>query len=396
MFARISFFLFPVFFAATDLLPAQGAQAGPTSIAEQTGRTSEAPSTADPAYDLSVAREFEAVGNRGAAIAAYRKIASAHQFTPEGAIAQFRLAELLQEAGDLTRAFDAYNDFLTRYPDSKNFDPAIRAQFQIANQYLDGRRIRFLGIPFSAGYERAQTMYEKIVATAPFSQFAPMAQFNLGLAFERQGKAQDAVNAYQKVLDRYPASPVADDALYQIGFVYLQIGTREGSQDLSSLILAKNTFEDFLLQFPNSEKANQAKENLDLLTSSETTDIMDIARFYDRSKNFRAAFVYYNEAIRRNPTSQDAELAKTRIEELRSEYGDESLRTGPERVETGDRVALRRRLQAQVESAALADYAGPPKEDFVREELPVVRPRLRTQARDVSPLPPVEPDLPTQ
>jgi outer membrane protein assembly factor BamD len=146
--------------------------------------------------------------------------------------------------------------------------------------------------------------------------------------------------------------------------------------------------------FPRSEKAEQARENLLALQSRETGDLYGIARFYDRSRDFRAAFIYYNEVIRRNPNSQDAELARIRIDELRADYGDDALRTGPERVETGERVALRRRLQAQVETPSLADYAGPPRDEIVREELPVVRPRLRTEARDIAPLPPVEPDLP--
>lgn len=353
------------------------------------------PDRAAAGAELAQAQAFDEAGNRSAAINAYRAVARNFAFTPEGATAQLRLAHLLEQTGNLNRAFDAYNEFLTRYPESDQFDDAIRAQVSIANQYLEGRRVRFVGIPLASGYDRAQKMYESIVATAPFSQYAPMAQFNLGLAYERQGKAQMAIDSYQRILDRYPASPVADDALYQIGYVYMQIGTRQGSQDLSSLLMAKNTFEDFLLQFPRSEKAAQAEANLELLTTQETDDIMGIARFYDRSRNFRAAFVYYNEAIRRNPGSQDAEIARIRIEELRSDYGDDALRTGPERVETGDRAVLRRRLQAQVESSALADYAGPPRDDVVREELPVVRPRLRTEARDVSPLPPVEPDLPT-
>ncbi len=358
---------------------------------------SEAPQTSgDPAADLAYAQERDAAGNRQQAIAGYRSVAANHQFSPQGGEAQFRLAEILQQAGELDRAFKEYSFFITRYPGSANFDKALEAQVQIANAYLEGRRIRLLGIPISRGYERAQTMYQEILANAPFSKFAPMAQFNLGLSFEKQGNVPEAVNAYQVVMDRYPTSSVADDAMYQIGYIHMRVGFAGGSQDLSSLILAKNTFEDFLFQFPNSEKVPQAKENMEMITARESGDIMAIARFYDRSKDFRAAFIYYNDVIRRAASADEAEIARIRIEELRGEYGDDALRTGPDRAETGDRVALRRRLQAQVETPSLADYAGPPRRDVVREDLPVVRPRLRTQARDVAPLPPVEPDLPEQ
>lgn len=326
-----------------------------------------------------------------------RRAAREQQGTEEGASAQLRAAQILQQSGDAEKAFAAYNKFLSDYPDSPRFEEAVRAQIELANLYLNGRRARFLGLPLLSGYERAEKMLSTILASAPFSRFAPMAQFNLGLAYERQGKLNEAIAAYQSVIDRYPGSQVTPNALYQIGYVYMVQGTRRASEDLSALIDARQTFEDFLMFYPNSEKAEQAKENLQLLQGRESGDYYGIARFYDRSREYRSAFIYYNEVIRRDPNSENASLAKLRIDELRATFGDDALRTGPEQVQTGERVALRRRLQAQVETPSLADYAGPPREAVMPEELPVVRPRLRTEQRDISPLPalpPVEPDLP--
>lgn len=83
------------------------------------------------------------------------------------------------------------------------------------------------------------------------------------------------------------------------------------------------------------------------------------------------------------------------MQELRAELGEDALRTGPEQAETGEKAAIRRRLQAQVETSALADFNGPPRRDVVSDELPVVnKPRLRTGTRDVAPMPAVEPVLP--
>lgn len=349
-----------------------------------------------PSAMLATARELRDTGRFSDAARIYRELVNGFPDAPQAAPAQFELARLLEQADQPDRAFNLYKDFIQRHPESELFDDAIAAQFSIANEYLEGRRVRFLGLPLGSGYARAAEMYQSILEVAPFSRFAPMAQFNLGLAYEKKGRAQEAVAAYQRVLDRYPNSGVADDALYQIAYVYMRIGFAGGSQDLSSLVLAKNTFEDFLFQFPNSEKVPQAQENLELIGERESDDLMGIARFYDRSRDYRAAVIYYNDIIRRMPNSEQAELAKVRVEELRSDVGDDVLRAGPERTETGETIALRRRLQAQVETSALTDYAGPPRRDVVREELPVVRPRLRTEVREVAPLPPVEPPLPME
>jgi len=352
--------------------------------------------TGSPAGDFAEAFAYEQGGSSAQAIASYRRVIRNHPFAEEAARSQYRLAKVFEASGDYNRAFNEYTAYLTRFPDAPNFDEVIADQVRIANMYLDGKKVKILGLPIGSGFDRAQKMYASIVERAPFSRFAPMAQFNMGLAFEKQGRVQEAVDAYQKILDQYASSTVADDALYQIGYIYMRVGFAGGSQDLSSLVMAQNTFEDFLFQFPNSEKVPQAEENLRLINEREAGDILAIARFYDRYKNHRAAVIYYNDVIRRSPTGEDADFARTRIEELRSEFGEEALRAGPERTDTGERVAVRRRLQSQVETSALADFAGPPRSEIAREELPVVRPRLRTGMRDLPPMAPVEPDLPVE
>jgi len=363
---------------------------------QNTGQGSQAASPEEQAA-FDAARSADESGSSEQALAAYRQFIKNSPASPLAGQAQFRVAELLESAGDLNKAFDAYETLVTRYPDTPEFEKAVSKQVLIANEFLAGRKLKFFGLDIIPATDRAEKMFSAILKNAPFSKNAPIAQFNLGLTYEKQGKAAEASAAYQTVLDKYPTSSIADDALYQIGYVYMQIGASGRSQDLSALVQAKNTFEDFLLQYPNSEKAAQARDNLLSIGAQESGDLLAIAKFYDRYKNYRAAGIYYNDVIRRQPGTENATYAKDRIQALRSDLGDDALRTGPERAETGEKVALRRRLQAQVETSALADFNGPPRRDIVPDELPVVsKPKLRTDVRDVAPLPSVEPALPTQ
>jgi outer membrane protein assembly factor BamD len=344
--------------------------------------------------------DFEAASAQDAdststALAAYRRFIKDHPASPLAMQAQFRIAELYENLGDSTKAFNAYQKLVTQYPDTPDFERAVNRQVVIANEYLAGKKVKFLGVAFLSGTDRAEEMFASIIQNAPYSKNAPIAQFNLGLTYERQNRVQDAAKAYQGVLDRYPSSSIADDAMYQIGYIYMRLGQSGKTQDLSALITAKNTFEDFLLQYPSSEKAAQAKDNVTSLGTKESGDLIDIAKFYDRFKNYRAAAIYYNDVIRRSPDSKEAIVARDRVQEIRSEAGDEALRTGPEQTQTGETAALRRRLQAQVETSSLADFNGPPRKDIVADELPVVSsPKLRTDSRDVAPMPAVEPALP--
>jgi len=377
-----------------------------TAVAQNPSRQGTTAPTSGPATgsvtgeekaDFDLAVQYDESGATQQAIASYRRFLKNFPASSLAAKAQYRVAELLESMGDLSKAFDAYQTLITRYPDTPEFEKSVSKQVLIANAYLNGKRLTFLGMPIVPSTDRAEQMFTAILKNAPFSKNAPVAQFNLGLTYEKQGKLKEASAAYQTVLDKYSTSAIADDALYQIGYIYMRVGQSGRSQDLSSLILAKNTFEDFLLQYPNSEKAAQARDNLASIGGKESDDLMAIARYYDRYRNYRAAAIYYNDVIRRQPSGPIADEARARIEVLRSEVGDDALRTGPERAETGEKAALRRRLQAQVETSALADFNGPSRRDIVPDELPIVsKPKLRTESRDVRPLPAVEPALPTE
>ena len=346
------------------------------------------------------AQEWEEAGNTKQAIATYRTLVRDYPVAPSAPAAQLRLGELYDSLGNSKRAFDSYQKLLENFPQAREFDRAVEAQVAIADAQMDSRR-----------YERAAEMYTSILANAPFAKFAPSVQFKLGQAFENQKEYEKAISAYQLVLDRYPNSSLAADALYQIG--YVQFTEAEGrSQDLSAAIDAKNTFEEFLVEFPKNEKAAQARENLDTMSGREAFDLLTIAKFYDRKTDYRAAVVYYSDLVRRQPGTPDADLAGSRIEEIRATVGEDELRAGTERAETGVRAAMRRRLQNQVQTSSLSNYAGPPVSTVKPpEELPAPRPQLRTSSRDMRPqgssgplpadlqpapdLPPVEPELPS-
>ncbi len=372
-------------------------------IPTQVERTFESGVVREPQYRddksaFQAAEDLYAAKNYDGALIAYKRFLKTYPRSILASKAQLQVADLLLIQGRWSAAFDAYQKLITSYPNTPEFEGAVARQVLIANSYLDLSRIMVLGysvpVPGITGAERAQKMYESILKNAPYSIYAPIIQFNLGLAFERQKAIKQARDAYQRVLDKYPNSDVCDDALYQIAYIYMRLGLTSSSQDLSALVLSKETFEDFLLQYPKSEKAPQARDNLATIGRTEAGNLLDIAKYYDWSKNYKAAIVYYNDIIRKQPKSADAETAKTRIEELRSQFGDDILRVGSERAESGEKLALRRRLQAQVETSALSDYSGPPKREIVPDELPVVKqPRLRTEGRDVQP---IEPLLPTQ
>jgi outer membrane assembly lipoprotein YfiO len=167
-------------------------------------------------------------------------------------------------------------------------------------------------------------IFAAVVRTAPYGKYTARAQFDIGLAREKQGANDAAIEAYQAVVDKFPKEPVAVDAQYQIGYIWLT-AARAGTKDVAATTNARTAFQDFLFRHPNSEKTAQARSNLQMLERKQTATSFQVAKFYDKQKNYRAAVIYYNEVIRQEPGSTESDRAKKRIDQLRGKLGDAAL-----------------------------------------------------------------------
>jgi outer membrane protein assembly factor BamD len=281
-----------------------------------------------------IAQSAEKQGNLKRAIHAYKNIARKYPRDALAAGALYRAAELQEQQHDYLAAADSYRQLVERYPSSPHFDEAIEAQFRVGEIYLAGKKRKILGISFGSALDRAVTIFANVVRTAPYGKYTARAQFNIGLAREKQNLPEMAVEAYQAVVNKFPNEPVAADAQYQIGYIWL-MAARKGTTDAAATTNAKTAFQDFLLHYPHSEKAAQARANLDLLEHKETKSSYEVAKFYDKQKYYRAAVIYYNEVIRQQPGSTESNLAKKRIDQLRAKIGEAALQPALPVAQTG-------------------------------------------------------------
>jgi outer membrane protein assembly factor BamD len=263
-------------------------------------------------------------GNFKRAIRAYRTLVKRHPRDVLAPGALFRAAELLEQRHDYLRAAEFFRALVQSYPSSPRFDEAIEAQFRIGEIYLGGKKLKLLGIPIASSLDRAVEIFAAVVRTAPYGKYTARAQFDIGLARQKQGSNDAALQAYQAVVDKFPKEPVAADSQYQIGYIWFN-AARTGTKDIAATKNAKTAFEDFLFRYPNSEKAAQARADLELLQQKQTISSFQVAKFYDKQKNYRAAVIYYNEVIRQQPGSDESERAKKRIDQLKVKFGEAAL-----------------------------------------------------------------------
>ena len=343
---------------------------------------------------LHKAQTLEEEGRYKKAIGAYRALLSGYPTSGAASQAQFKIAELCEKIGEPERAFKAYGKYISAYPKGKEFSTVVERQYGIAKAFLNGERRKLFGVKTFPSMERSQKMFEEIVKNAPYSPYAALAQFNLGMALEKQGQTTEAIAAYQLTVDNYPNEDIAADAQYQIGYIQMHL-MEKGSNDQSLRTKAHDAFEDFIVRYPQSEKVSQARENLAKISGSDLEKTLGIARFYEKTKNFKAAVIYYNEVIQMSKDSEEAAEAAKAIEHLKQNVGVDVLRSGPEKAETGSKAQEHRKMQAQIDSASRPDFAGPPA-PAVPEETAPEKPKLRTSGDSVAPMPAPEPPLPAQ
>ena len=280
---------------------------------DETGGDVSASSSRD---QLDLAHKYEAQGQRDSALKAYKGLLRRWPlsfFAPE---AQYRVGKIMEDQGDFYNAFQAFQKMVTKYPSSDYFSQALNEQYRIANLFLAGEPQRIWKIPVGPSMQRTIEMYQRIIKNAPYGDYAPQCQFNIGIADEKQRKFTDAVDAYQLVLDNYPTSSVAANAQYQIGYAWMK-SSISGDYDMGAAKKAVDAFQDYLVRYPNSDKSVQAQENIRRLGQKQTQGAFDIAKFYETQHQTRAAFIYYNEVLREDPNSDQAMQAKKRIADLR-------------------------------------------------------------------------------
>src|ERR687892_1030741 len=232
---------------------------------------------------FQIAQTAEKEGDIKRAIKAYRSLVKRHRKDALAPGAVYRLAQLYEQEHEYLKAAESFRKLVEKYPSSPHFDEAIEAQFRIGEMYLGGKKKRVLGIPFGNSLDNAVIIFAAVVRTAPYGKYTARAQFDIGLAREKQGANDAAIQAYQAVVDKFPNEPIAVDAQYQIGYIWFT-AAQLGTNDAAAANNAKTAFQDFLFHYPKSEKAAQAHKNLDILEHKQTNNSFKVAKFYDKQK----------------------------------------------------------------------------------------------------------------
>jgi outer membrane protein assembly factor BamD len=260
------------------------------------------------------------------ALKAARRVVRVWPLSDYAPQAQYLVARCYQAQGNDERAFKEYQKVLEKYPRMANYQEILQRQFEIASRFLAGKRFRLWGyVPLYKSMEKTAGLYESIVKNGPYSELAPQAQLKIGEARERERtfgfKSPDyagAAKAYELAADRYhDREKIASEALYQAGLAYQkQAQTAEYDQSTAGQAIA--IFTDFMTIYPNDPRVPEAQKIITALKREQARGNFQTARFYEKSKKWNGALVYYNEVVLQDPSSSYARVAQERIDAIKN------------------------------------------------------------------------------
>ena len=267
---------------------------------------------------LQVAEDAFAAKNYSTTLRAASRVLRVWPLSDYAPRAAYLLGRCQEVSGKDEAAFNSYQKIIEKYPKSDQYNEVLWRQFAIAGRFLNGEWFRLWNtIPLYTSMDETAKLYDKIVANGPYSEVAPHAQLQIGAAREKQKDYDDAVKAYETAADRYSGQPqIAADALYREGVAYQkQAATAEYDQGTAAKAIAAYT--DFSALFPDDKRVPDAQKAIVTLKAEQVRGNFAIAQFYEKSKQWTGARVYYNEVLQLDPNSPYTAQAKQRLEALK-------------------------------------------------------------------------------
>lgn len=266
---------------------------------------------------MNRARAAEERQKNGRAARLYKKVTKKYPHSVYAAEAAYRLGNMRLLRRQYGKAFDAYQLVATRYPSSSRFDEIIGKQYQIATALLDGAHTRYWGwLPGFTNREKGVEDLEVVISEAPYSDYAPIALMCVAKGHERFRETEEAIDALDRLVNTYPQSVLAIDAYLELGRTHASLV--EGPYyDQGSTRDAITYYEDFMILYPSDNNVGTAEKGLIQMKRILAESKVKIADFYfKRRDNYKAAKVFYNEAITVYPDSDIATKARARLVEV--------------------------------------------------------------------------------
>jgi outer membrane protein assembly factor BamD len=265
-----------------------------------------------PKEQLLYAMDFFEAKDYKKALGEFRKIIRHYRRSEAASDAQYYIGRCYEEMDYPYQAFEAYQKVIDDYPFTQRTEEIVGRQFEIGNKLYEGEKTKFFGLRFKAMPEQIIDVYKKVVANAPYSKNAPVAQLRIGELYKKIAFYQEARDAFQRILDDYPDSSVAMEAKFQLALT-ASVASGGSSYDQSLAKQAQKEFEEFKRAHPDSELVERVEKEKKEIIEKRADHYMQNARFYERIGKYQSSAIYYNKVLDEFPQASSAAKALERL-----------------------------------------------------------------------------------
>ncbi len=278
---------------------------------------------------MNKARTAEEAGRDGTALKHYNVVVKKYPNSVYAAEALYRSGLIQQKRRQYHKAFETYQAMVSRYPNSEKFNQVIGEQYRIASDLFEGKRAKSVSwLPGFRSRERAIGYFELIVQTAPYSDYAPLALMNAARGYKKMTETEAAIDALDRMINTYPRNVLTPDAYLKIAETHASL-VDGPAYDQSSTKEAITYYEDYMILFPGDAGMASAEKGLERMKIVLARSKLTMADYYFKyRKNYKAAKVFYNEAITVYPDSPVAKEAHEKLVTVEAKL-EEMAKTAP-------------------------------------------------------------------
>jgi outer membrane protein assembly factor BamD len=291
---------------------------------------------------LDAARRAEDAGNTRKALKGYLRVVKKYPASVLAPEALLRSSALYEQTGRYTKAQRQLQRIVAEHPSFERFNEVLGAQYRLADRLAKGARPRYFGvIPGFKQKDKGLEIYEQVVNNAPYSEYAPISLMNASQGYVDAGNRDAAIDALDRMINNYPDSFLTPDAYLRLAGAQASI-TQGPAYDQASTQLALTYFQDYLILYPGSEDSSVATGGFDTARTMLAESKMTMGDFYYKKRsNYKAAKVFYNEAVTLYPDSPTAERARRYLASIEKiETGELADPNGPRPAPRGKRFWL--------------------------------------------------------
>lgn len=157
-------------------------------------------------------------------------------------------------------------------------------------------------------YFKAQAEFQKLIYSYPGQPFIDTAQYYLSMSLYNMQRYPEAVGEFRRLLASYPVSAFADDAQFQLGMCHFQQSPKY-DRDQEETYTAVDEFSTFLNRYPQSPLYDEARARLNELYDKLARKMFKNGELYLKLHDYDPALVYFDQVRDNYPETEWARRA---------------------------------------------------------------------------------------